>query len=84
MAGKSTDAAAINRAGIVLSHPPSKTTPSIGFARNSSSVAIADMFRHNIAVGRTWVSPKETEGMFKGTPPASQTPFFTYSITSFK
>ena len=53
IAGKSTEAAAINSAGIVLSQPPSKTTPSIGFALSNSSVAMADMLRHNIAVGRT-------------------------------
>ena len=53
IAGKSTEAAAINSAGIVLSQPPSNTTPSIGLARSNSSVAMADMLRHNIAVGRT-------------------------------
>ena len=52
-AGRSTDAAPISRAGMVLSHPPSSTTPSIGLARIISSVAIAAMFRHSIAVGRT-------------------------------
>jgi hypothetical protein len=70
-AGRSTDAAAINNDGIVLSQPPSSTTPSIGFARSISSVAIAAMFRHSIAVGRTCVSPRETTGRFNGIPPAS-------------
>ena len=51
-AGRSTDAAAISNAGIVLSQPPSSTTPSIGLARSISSVAIAAMLRHSIAVGR--------------------------------
>ncbi len=67
-----------------MSQPPRRTTPSIGFALNNSSVAMADIFRHNIAVGLTCVSPKETVGRFKGTPPASQIPFFTNSLTSFK
>ena len=50
-AGRSTDAAAISRAGIVLSQPPSSTTPSIGLARIISSIDIAARLRHNIAVG---------------------------------
>ena len=83
-AGISTEDAAINKDGIVLSQPPRRTTPSIGLARINSSVAIAAILRHNIAVGRTRVSPNETAGIFSGTPPASQIPFFTYSITSFK
>ena len=83
-AGISTEDAAISKDGIVLSQPPSITTPSIGLARINSSVAIAAILRHNIAVGRTRVSPNETAGIFSGTPPASQMPFFTYSITSFK
>ena len=83
-AGKSTDAAAIRSAGIVLSHPPRSTTPSIGLARIISSVAIAAMLRHNIAVGRICVSPRETLGILSGTPPASQIPFFTCSITSLR
>ena len=52
-AGRSTDAAAISSAGMVLSQPPSSTTPSIGLARIISSMAIAAMLRHSIAVGRT-------------------------------
>ena len=61
-AGRSTDAAAISSAGIVLSQPPNNTSPSIGLARNISSMAIAAMLRHSIAVGLTWVSPSETTG----------------------
>ena len=52
--------------GIVLSHPPSSTTPSIGLARNSSSADIAARFRQSIAVGRTWVSPRPMTGMWSG------------------
>ena len=70
-AGRSTDAAAISSDGIVLSQPPSSTTPSMGFARSISSVAIAAMFRHSIAVGRRLVSPRETTGRLSGIPPAS-------------
>jgi hypothetical protein len=69
-AGRSTDAAAISSDGMVLSHLPSSTTPSIG-ARNISSVAIAAMFRQSMAVGRTSVSPRDTTGRFMGMPPAS-------------
>ena len=71
MAGRSTDAAAISRAGMVLSQPPSSTIPSIGLARSISSVAIAAMLRQSIAVGRTCASPSETTGRFSGMPPAS-------------
>ncbi len=70
-AGRSTEAAAIRSAGIVLSQPPRRTTPSIGLARSISSVAIAAMFRQSIAVGRTWVSPRDTTGRLRGMPPAS-------------
>ncbi len=83
-AGRSTDAAPISRAGIVLSHPPSSTTPSIGLARIISSIAMAAMFRHSIAVGRTCVSPSDTTGMSSGTPPASQMPAATCSATSVR
>jgi hypothetical protein len=81
-AGRSTEAAAISSEGMVLSQPPSSTTPSIGFARSISSVAIAARLRQSMAVGRTWVSPSETTGRFSGTPPASQIPFFTLTATS--
>ena len=83
-AGRSTEAAAISSDGIVLSQPPSSTTPSIGLPRSISSVAIAAMFRHSIAVGRRFVSPRETTGMFCGTPPAAKTPCLTLSATSLK
>ena len=70
-AGRLTEAAAISSIGIVLSQPPSRTRPSTGLARNSSSAAIAAMLRHSIAVGRTSVSPSDTIGRFMGMPPAS-------------
>ena len=67
-AGRSTDAAAMSNAGMVLSQPPSRTTPSIGLARNISSAAIAAMFRQSIAVGRTSVSPSDTIGQVQRNP----------------
>ncbi len=81
-AGRSTDAAAISSAGMVLSQPPRSTTPSTGLARTISSMAIAAMLRQSIAVGRTWVSPRDTTGRLCGTPPASQMPRFTCSAIS--
>ena len=83
-AGRSTLAAAINSAGIVLSQPPSSTSPSMGLARNISSMAIAAMLRQSMAVGRTRDSPSETTGRFSGTPPASYTPCLTASAISLR
>ena len=40
----------------------------MGLARNISSVAIAAMLRHSIAVGRTSVSPRDTTGRSRGMP----------------
>ena len=77
IAGRFTEVAPIKRDGIVLSQPPSKTTPSIGFPRIISSAAIAAKLRQSIAVGRRLVSPSESIGRLCGTPPASQIPFFT-------
>ena len=81
-AGRSTEEAAISSAGMVLSQPPSSTAPSTGLARSISSMVIAAMFRHSIAVGRTSVSPSEVTGTFIGTPPASHTPRAAASATS--
>ena len=78
-AGRSTLAAAMSSAGIVLSQPPSSTRPSMGLARNISSIAIAAMLRQSMAVGRTSVSPRETTGRLSGMPPASYTPCLTLS-----
>jgi Dehydratase family len=44
-AGRSTEAPAISKDGMVLSQLPSSTTPSTGLARSISSVAIAAMLR---------------------------------------
>ena len=81
-AGRSTEQAAISNDGMVLSQPPSSTTPSIGLARSISSMAIAAMLRQSMAVGRTCVSPSDGTGISSGTPPASHTPRLTCSATS--
>ena len=81
-AGMSTEAAAISSAGMVLSQPPSSTTPSTGLPRSISSIDIAARLRHSIAVGRIWVSPGDITGRFSGMPPASYTPCLTLVATS--
>jgi len=81
-AGTSTEATAISSAGMVLSQPPSRTTPSTGFARRISSISIAARLRNSIAVGRICVSPRDITGMFSGVPPASYTPCLTLVATS--
>jgi len=53
-------------------------------ARIISSMAIAAMLRHSIAVGRSSVSPSDTTGRLSGTPPASHTPRLTCSATSLR
>jgi hypothetical protein len=77
--GRSTLAAPIKSAGVVLSHPPSSTTASIGLARIDSSTSMLIKFRYTIAVGLISGSPSEMVGNSKGTPPASHTPRFTCS-----
>ena len=77
--GRSTDAAPITCPGVVLSHPPSRTTPSIPFARMHSSTSIAKRLRNSIAVGFICVSPSALTGNSNGKPPLSQTPRFTAS-----
>ncbi len=67
---------------MVLSQPPSRTIPSIGLARNSSSAVIAARLRQSMAVGRTWVSPSDMIGISSGTPPASQIPLATLRAMS--
>ena len=44
-AGRSMLMAPISRPGTVLSQPPSRTTPSTGFARSSSSTSMASRLR---------------------------------------
>ena len=70
IAGRSQLAAPMTSAGVVLSQPQSRTTPSIGLARIDSSTSIAARFRNSIAVGRRLVSPSEVTGNSNGMPPA--------------
>ena len=74
MVGRSALAAPISSAGVVLSQPISRTTPSSGWARMFSSTSIAARLRNSIAVGRIVTSPSEVTGNSSGKPPASSTP----------
>ena len=62
MAGTSTLAAPISRAGVVLSQPTSSTTPSIGLPRIDSSTSMLARLRVSMAVGRRLDSPLEKTG----------------------
>ena len=53
MLGRSMLVAPSSSPGVVLSHPPISTAPSIGWERSSSSVSIASMFRYIMLVGFT-------------------------------
>ena len=64
----------MRRAGVVLSHPISSTTPSSGCALIASSTSMAARLRKSIAVGRIVTSPSEETGNSSGNPPASSTP----------
>src|SRR5262245_8269419 len=79
MAGTSQLAAPITSAGVVLSQPVRRTTPSSGLARIDSSTSIDARLRNSIAVGRRLVSPSDITGNSRGRPPASYTPRFTCS-----
>ena len=84
MVGISMLIAPITVAGVVLSHPASKTTPSQGRLRKSSSTSIAKKFRYSIVVGLTMTSPRLIAGSSKGKPPANKTPRLTASARSRK
>ncbi len=77
MDGRSTLAAPMRSAGVVLSQPHSSTTPSIGLARMDSSTSMLMRLRKSIAVGRRLVSPLDITGNSTGNPPISQTPRLT-------
>ena len=81
IAGKSAEAAPINIAGVVLSQPESKTTPSIGSPRIISSTSIDIRLRQNIEVGDRKNSPREIVGNSSGNPPAAITPRLTCSAS---
>jgi hypothetical protein len=79
MVGRSTLAAPMSWAGVVLSQPASSTTPSRGLARMHSSTSMLMRLRNIMVVGRIRVSPSEMVGNSRGKPPASQTPRLTHS-----
>ena len=79
IAGTSALAAPISCAGTVLSHPPSSTTASKGYARIDSSTSIAIRFRNSIVVGFINCSPSDIVGNSRGKPPAASTPRRTES-----
>jgi hypothetical protein len=84
MVGRSQEAAPISSAGVVLSHPISSTTPSIGLPRIDSSTSMLARLRKSMAVGRNRTSPNDSTGNSSGKPPASHTPRFTHSAISRK
>ena len=84
IAGRFADTAPISCAGTVLSHPPTSTTASIGWARIISSVSIAIRLRNIRLVGLRKTSPNEIVGNTSGRPPAASTPRLTASISSGK
>ena len=82
MVGRLQLAAPITSAGVVLSQPTSRTTPSIGLARRVSSTSMLARLRYIIAAGRMLDSPSDITGNSTGKPPASYTPRFTKSARS--
>ena len=77
IAGTSALAAPISNAGVVLSQPPSSTTPSSGFALIDSSTSMLIRLRNSIVVGRILYSPSDITGNSIGNPPACHTPRLT-------
>ena len=69
--GRSTLAAPIRQAGVVLSQPASSTTPSIGCERIEASTSMLAKLRNNIVVGRISGSDSDVTGNSSGKPPAS-------------
>jgi hypothetical protein len=81
MVGRSTLAAPIKSAGVVLSQPTSSTTASTGLPRSDSSTSMLARLRVSMAVGRRLLSPLENTGNSTGQPPASRMPFLTCSAS---
>ena len=71
MVGRSQLAAPISSAGVVLSQPTSRITPSIGLPRIDSSTSMLARLRNSMAVGRRLDSPSDMTGNSRGKPPAS-------------
>jgi hypothetical protein len=82
--GRSIEVAPISSPGVVLSHPPIRTAPSIGWERSSSSVSIARRFRYSIVVGFWKGSDSDMAGSSTGNPPADHTPRLTSSTRCLK
>ncbi len=70
-AGRSQEAAPIMSAGVVLSQPVSRITPSKGLARMDSSTSMATRLRNSMVVGRITGSPRDMTGNSMGKPPIS-------------
>src|SRR5215469_11272 len=66
IAGTSALSAPITIAGSVLSQPPSRTAPSIGFDLSNSSVSMASRLQYSIVVGRMKTSPNDIAGSSTG------------------
>ena len=81
MAGTSALAAPISMAGVVLSQPERRTTPSKGSPRMHSSTSIDMRLRKSIVVGFIRGSESEMTGNSRGKPPARHTPRLTCSAT---
>ena len=81
IAGMSAEAAPISIAGVVLSQPQRRSTPSTGLARMDSSTSIAMRLRKSMVVGFMYCSPSEITGNSSGKPPAAHTPRLTASAT---
>jgi len=77
--GRSTLAAPIRQAGVVLSQPASSTTPSIGCERIDASTSMLARLRNSMVVGRIRGSDRDVTGNSSGKPPASSTPRLTCS-----
>ena len=71
MVGRPQLAAPISSAGVVLSQPTSRTTPSRGLARIDSSTSMLARLRKSMAVGRITDSPMDITGNSSGNPPIS-------------
>ena len=69
--GRSQLAAPMSRAGVVLSQPTKRITPSRGLARMVSSTSIETRLRNIMVVGRISVSPSDITGNSNGKPPIS-------------
>jgi hypothetical protein len=82
--GRSTLAAPMSSAGVVLSQPISRTTPSSGLARSDSSTSMLTRLRNSMVVGRISVSPSDITGNSSGKPRASSTPCRTCSVSTRK